>query len=135
MQEKEINDLPMNWYKFWKYFRFPVGIILSICNFSSILSQISLEIIVVNENFIIALLLDALIIAFTIITYLSFCFRNKKSYQIFMHYLFIIDFVMLCIVSTLNTVRILKFFRKYNNMHFNNCNMGLNMDIAKLHIL
>lgn len=104
MQEKEINDLPMNWYKFWKYFRFPVGIILSICNFSSILSQISLEII--NENIIIALLLDVLVIAFTIITYLSFCSQNKKSYQIFMCYLFVIDLIFTSIVSTLNTVRI-----------------------------
>lgn len=103
MKEKEITDLPMDWYKFWKYFRFPAVIILLLYNFfNALINGSSGELEISEGKFIIDVIIDIFIIIFTLITYISFCNRDKTSYSIFICYLFGVELVLSSIIDIIN---------------------------------
>ena len=78
------EELPMNWWNFWKYFRFPVGIFFSIFNFIvslSILKDVQLNLL---GNAI--LLINFLLIIFLCVTFYYFATRKKYGFEMLITY-------------------------------------------------
>jgi hypothetical protein len=92
-ESKNENNLPMNWLNFWKYFRFPVSLILSFMNISSVIYLINLNNATVSAKTLIAILIDILILIFISVTYAFFLARKSISYKIFICYLIIIELI------------------------------------------
>lgn len=87
------NNLPMNWWNFWKYFRFPVGIIMTAVNITSYLPELE-----VNAITIFALLTDISIVILMFTTYYHFLEQDKIGYK------FTIAWLIIELISnTLNT--------------------------------
>lgn len=78
------KNLPINWLNFWKYIRFPLGIILSVANVGLYLPKLE-----VNLVTIFALLIDILVICFMCITYYHFLMQNKIGYSFLITWLII----------------------------------------------
>ena len=87
------NTLPMNWWNFWKYVRFPLGIILSAVNIAAYLPELE-----VNPITIFALLIDISVVVFMFITYYHFLEQNSIGYKLINTWL-IVELTL----NTLNT--------------------------------
>lgn len=97
MTDNKVEELPMKWWKFWEYFSFPVGIILSIISLSN---YASLDL---NNFGVIISIIDFIIIAFMCVTYSLFVSRHKFGFIFLMIYLFV-SVAWTDFNSTLNTV-------------------------------
>lgn len=71
------NTLPMNWWNFWKYFRFPVGIFLTIINIFGYLPELE-----VNTITIFALITDIFLVVLMCTTYYHFAIQSKFGYKL-----------------------------------------------------
>lgn len=71
------STLPMNWWNFWKYVRFPLGFILTASNIVAYLPELE-----VNSITIFALLIDISMVVFMLITYYHFLEQNKIGYKL-----------------------------------------------------
>ena len=78
------NNLPMNWWKFWEYFRFPVGFILTVFNIVDYLPDLE-----VNTITVFAFLIDIFVAIFMFVTYYQFLMRKKLAYNFFNTWLII----------------------------------------------
>lgn len=78
------EELPMNWWNFWKYFRFPVGIFFSIFNFIGSLSI--LRDVQLNIYGILLLVINIALIIFLCITFYFFVARKKHGFEMLMIY-------------------------------------------------
>lgn len=87
------SDLPMNWWNFWKYVRFPIGVILTVINIMDYLP--TLDVNVIN---IFAFLTDISLLVLMITTYYHFLMQNKIGYK-FLNAWLIIELVC----NSLNT--------------------------------
>lgn len=85
-EKKEImnEELPMNWWNFWKYFRFPVGIFFSIFNFIGSLSL--LKDVQLNMFGKVILLINFVLIIFLCITFYYFAARKKYGFEMLITY-------------------------------------------------
>ena len=81
---KQNNTLPMNWWKFWQYFRFPVGIIMTVVNIMNYLPELE-----VNAITIFALLTDISIVILMFVTYYHFLDQDKIGYKFMIAWLII----------------------------------------------
>lgn len=77
--------LPMNWFKFWKYIRFPLSVILSSANIAYYLIAYDLEL---DLNNIFLFLIDVTSLLLMYITYYNFDINNQKGYKLLMVWLF-----------------------------------------------
>lgn len=87
------NNLPMNWWNFWKYVRFPLGIFLSVINIVAYLPELEVNLITIFAFFI-----DIAIVAIMCVTYYHFYMHNKIGYKFLLAYL-IIELICNCIDS------------------------------------
>lgn len=85
MEDRKMNEeLPMKWWDFCKYIRFPLGIIVSIFNFINTLSAVkdiqlnSFGYIIISVNFALIILLC--------VTYYFFLERKKYGFEILITY-------------------------------------------------
>ena len=92
-ESKDKNNLPINWLNFWKYFRFPISLILSFMNISLVIYLIYLNNTTVSAKMLIAILIDILILIFISVTYAFFLARKSISYKIFICYLIIVELI------------------------------------------
>ncbi len=81
--EKE-KDLPMNWWHFWQYIRFPLGILLSIFYFFQSLWEI--KDMTFNIYGVLLLFLNFAIVVFLCITFYFFIKRKKHGFKILIIY-------------------------------------------------
>lgn len=102
MENENNNKLPMNWWKFCKYFRFPLGIVTLIIEILTLLYYIDVsEAFEVNLIFILPLLIYVGYLVFLIITYMNFIKETRIGYNL----LIISLFVELAINSILNSLQ------------------------------
>ena len=86
MENSENEDLPMNWWGFWKYFRFPVGIIISI----GLLSQYSnIDFTTLNFGGWLIVIAHLSITVLSCVTYGMFLAKKKQAFKVFIIYLFL----------------------------------------------
>lgn len=84
-KENSPPKLPMNWYKFWKYARFPLSIVLSAINIAYYLLTYNLEL---NLGNIFLFLIDMLTFILMYVTYYNFYVTNSKGYKLIIFWLF-----------------------------------------------
>ena len=96
--EAQSSDLPMNWWKFWQYVRFPIGIIFTAINIADYLP--ALEVNMVN---IFAFLTDVSLLVLMIVTYYHFLMQNKIGYK-FLNAWLIIELVCNSLNATIKTL-------------------------------
>ena len=70
------NSLPMNWWKFWQYFRFPLGIILTASTIGEGLAMLE-----ANMFTVMAVTIDVSMLILMIVTYYHFLVKNKIGYK------------------------------------------------------
>lgn len=92
MEKINQNGQSMLWYNFWKYFRFPLSILLSVTNVFGIVFY--LDNIVFTWQTILLLIIELLSFIYMCVTYAFFCIRKSQSYNIFITYLILIE--LLC---------------------------------------
>lgn len=92
------NPLPMNWWNFWKYIRFPLGIILTAVNIVTYLPELE-----VNSITIFALLIDISMLVFMFVTYYHFLEQNKIGYKLINAWL-IVELTFNTINTALNSM-------------------------------
>lgn len=83
-RDKIKEELPMNWWNFWKYFRFPVSIFFSIFNFIGSLSV--LKDVQLNIYGILLLVINIALIIFLCITFYFFITRKKYGFEMLIIY-------------------------------------------------
>ena len=89
-------NLPMRWWNFWKYVRFPLGLIFSLFRLSTYKYT--------SFNFYVLafVITDIIMLLFAIYTYDLFMHKKKKGYLIFILFMFV-ESIYSCGFSTLNT--------------------------------
>lgn len=76
-------NLPMNWWNFWQYIRFPLSILFSVITIVNYLPNLDINLISIS-----AFLIDFLFFALILVTYFYFLMQNNKyGYRIMSIYL------------------------------------------------
>lgn len=99
------ENLPMNWWNFWQYIRFPIGFISTTWNIVDYLP--TLDINLIN---IFVFLIDLSCAFFMIVTYYHFLMRNKIGYK-FLNSWLVIELIVNSLTITING-----FTDNYTNM-------------------
>lgn len=81
-----INNLPMNWWNFWCYVRFPLSILLMFFSILYYLPDTN-----INPVTICAFLLDFSFLSFALITYLFFLLKDCKIGYILMNIYLVVE--------------------------------------------
>lgn len=89
-------NLPMNWFNFWKYVRFPLGILVSLYNLFNYINYETSNLILVS------LFIDIFIFAFLCMTF-SFFINRKKIGIYFINTWLIIELLTNIFNSVVNT--------------------------------
>lgn len=84
LKEEKNTNLPMNWWNFWQYFRFPVGICGAIIYLIQIFALMSDN--PINIYGVSLLLLYIALIIFCCITFYYFIKRKKQGFNLLMIY-------------------------------------------------
>ena len=91
------EKIPMNWWNFWQYIRFPIGIILTAINIVDYLPTLD-----INMINILAFLIDLSIFVFMFITYYHFLMKNKIGYK-FLNAWLVIELITNVLTATTNS--------------------------------
>lgn len=87
LKEEQRNNLPMNWWNFCKYFRFPISIVMWIISLITICNN------VIDGDFyymdIVAILVPAIYIIFQFVVYTNFAKETKIGYKLLISSLFV----------------------------------------------
>lgn len=96
VNKKEDKKLPMNWFKFWMYIRFPLGFLISISNYYTVYQNIPSSTLKT-----ICFSVDCLFLIFMGITYSYFFTRKKIGYKFLMIWLFGAEWLIQCFTTTI----------------------------------
>ena len=86
MNNNKTDELPMNWWKWWQYVMFPIGILISI---GSLTQYSSVDFSILNLWGWIIVIVNLAITTLLCVTYGMFLTKKKQAFNVFITYLFL----------------------------------------------
>ena len=116
INNNKTEELPMNWWKWWQYVIFPIGILTSI---GSLAQYSEIDFSILNFWGWIIVIVNLVITTFLCVTYGMFLSKKKQAFNVFIAYLFL--------YPACNT-----FFTTFNNIFSSNTTNDISNNITQL---